>query len=107
MASECYREDGAKVEVEWIIRNAIRSSWARGVSRSKMRTARHSQIQRLESILNLPKCDRLVFSICLLWLYSIHNRAVLLAWVNATAAAWPESRLSVLLTQANKETTVP
>jgi hypothetical protein len=34
MASECYREDGAKVEVEWIIRNAITSSWASGVSRS-------------------------------------------------------------------------
>lgn len=51
MASECHREDGAEAEVEWIIRNSIRSSWARGVSRLKMRPARHRQIQGLNRFL--------------------------------------------------------
>jgi hypothetical protein len=76
MASECHREDGAEVEVEWIIRNAITSSWASGVSRSKMRMARHRQIQGLNRFSTSLSVIGL-FSSCLLEGYSIHDRAVL------------------------------
>ena len=78
MASECHREDGAEVEVEWIIRNAITSSWASGVSRSKMRMARHRQIQGLNRFSTFLSVIGF-FSSCLLEGYSIHDRAVLRA----------------------------